>query len=344
MKTVKIFGILFFALILLAGVWWYWQQWQSGQPTSLRPVVLQLKWLHQAQFAGNYIAKEKGFYAQEGLDVKIIPFSFESPTIEAVASGKADFGITGADELMLARAKGLPLKAIAVIYKINPVCAYALKASGITRPQDFVGKTVGIERAVDGSDINVGILYKAMMHKLGIDRSQIKEVTIGYDASELIGGKVDVATGYFINEPHLAQEAGYEVNTILMADYGVNMYADVIFTRDELLENNFTLVVKFLRATLRGWQYAVSHQQEAVKAVLRYALNRSASHQAYMLSASVPLIFTGEDPLGWMQKSEWRRIKEILTEQGILTQEISSQDVYTLEALREVYKDSLVKL
>ncbi|MFH1408820.1 MAG: ABC transporter substrate-binding protein [Nanoarchaeota archaeon] len=309
----------------------------ASQQQELEDITLKLKWVHQAQFAGNYIAKEKGFYEEEGLHVAIDPFTFETPTIPAVVEGKAMFGITGADELIIARSKGVPIKAIAVIYKVNPVCAYALAESGITSPSDFVGKTVGIERASDGTDINIGILYMAMMNKLGIDREQINEITIGYDATELLNGETDVSTGYIINEPHMAIEAGHEVNTILMADYGVNMYADVLVATDDTINNHPELVTKFLRATLKGWQYAIENEEEAVDIILTYAPDRTRSHELYMLQRSIPLIHTGDSQLGIMDLQKWNDVQDILLAQGVLENPISIDEAYTTKFLDEVY-------
>lgn len=296
-------------------------------------VILKLKWLHQAQFAGNYVAKEKGFYMDQGLNVSVEPFSFENLTIDAVVNGDALFGITGADELVLARAKRVPIQAFAVIYKTNPVVAYALKKSGITKPQDFLGKTVGLERG-----LNVEYLYSAMMNKLKIDRSKIKEVTIGYDAKELLAGDTDVSTGYIINEPNLVVEAGQEVNTILMADYGVNMYADVLFAREDTIRSKPKLVERFLRATLDGWQYAIEHEQETVDIILKYAKESTYIHQSNMLKSSIPLIYSNNSPLGWMEESKWQDVQNILLEQKILKTPIDINDAYTMQFLDDIYK------
>jgi ABC-type nitrate/sulfonate/bicarbonate transport system substrate-binding protein len=326
-KIKKSYLFIFFVLILvISGCT------QNIEENELQEITVKLKWLHQAQFTGNYVAVEKGFYANEGLKVNLVPFSFEDPTIDSVANGTAVFGITGADELILARSKGLPLKAFSVIYKINPVCAYSLKESGITNPQDFIGKNVGLERGT-----NVEILYYAMMGKLDINRSQINELTIGYDANELLNGTTDVSTGYLINEPHQVIEAGYEVNTILMADYGVNMYADVLFATEDTINNNPELVEKFLRATLEGWQYAIDHKGEAIDIVLEYVNNGSRSHEMYMLNSSIPLIQTGETPIGWMEKEEWAQAQDILLEQNIIDAKINIDDAYTMAFLEKIY-------
>ncbi len=307
---------------------------KTEETIALEEITVKLKWLHQAQFAGNYVAAEKGFYEQEGLKVNLVPFSFEEPTIDAVADGKATFGITGADELILARAKGTPLKAFAVIYKTNPVCAYSLKESNIKKPQDFVGKTVGLERGT-----NVDLLYYAMIAKLDINNSRINEITIGYDATELLNGTTDVSTGYIINEPHQVIEAGYEVNTILMADYGVNMYADVLFVTEDTINNRPELVERFLRATLEGWEYAIENEEEAVDMTLQYATDRTKSHEMYLLENSIPLIHTGDTPVGWMNEIEWKQVQNILLDQGLLDEEVNVGEAYTMEFLNRVYDE-----
>lgn len=301
----------------------------SGKTENVNVV---LKWAHQAQFAGNYVAVEKGFYKEQGVAPILIPYSENNKPIDSVVSGKATFGITGADELILAREKGLPIKAIAVIYKINPVAAYSLKSSGITKPADFVGKTVGLEKG-----INVEYLYSAMMSKLKIDRSKINEIPIGFTATELLDGKTDVSTGYVINEPHQAMEAGEETNIILMSDYGVNMYADVLFTTEDTIKNNPSLVERFLRATLKGWQYAIENSSEAVDITMEYAVNSTKSHERYMLNTSIPLINDGESPLGWMEKNKWNQVQNILREQKISTKEIDVAGAYTMEFLNKIY-------
>jgi NitT/TauT family transport system substrate-binding protein len=307
---------------------------------ELSPVKVQLKWENQAQFAGNYVAEEKGFYKDNGIDItEMAPFDFTTYPIEAVENKEVDFAITGADELLTAKSKGEAdnVVAIAVVYKINPVSLYSLKESGIETPQDFVGKTVGIERATDGTEINVGILYKAMMNKLGIDLNKVDEVTIGFDANELLAGETDVSSGYIINEPYGVIEAGKEVNTILVADYGVNIYADIIITNKDTIENNPELVEGFLKATLDGWQYAIENEEEAVDIVLKYAPDRTKEHEAYMLQQSIPLIHTGNSPLGMMKDEDWQTSLNILSEFGNLENEVDLNDVYTLEFLNSIY-------
>lgn len=337
MKNKTIFPVLFLLLLLVAGVVsviWFMNFFTEQKP-SLTNVNLRLKWLHQAQFAGNYVAQEKGFYEDEGLSINIKPVDFEDPTIDAVVNGRADFGITGADELLIARAKNIPIQAVAVIYRKNPVCAYSLKSSKITEPKDFIGKTVGIERG-----INVEFLYDAMMKNLSLDRSKIKEISIGYDARELLAGITDVSTGYVINEPHLAIEAGQDVNIILMADYGVNIYADVIFATEKTISENPELVEKFVRASIKGWDYALDHEVESVNATMKYATNSTRIHQTYMLKKSIPLIYSSETPLGVMLQSDWEQANSILFEQKLIDNKIDITKAFTNQFVDKLYPAS----
>lgn len=332
----KIIVLILILLVVGLGGFWLYSKNKSKIPKyqgPLEKVSLSLKWIHQAQFAGNYVAFEKGYYKDLGLDVSFIPFSYEETAIESVLAGKSEFGIAGADEVIMARTEGKPIKAIAVIYKINPGVAFTLKSSGINRPQDFVGKTVGIQKGV-----NTEYLFNAMINKLGIDRSKIKEVSIGYEAKELMDGTVDISTGYIINEPQLVKDKGININTFLVADYGVNMYADVLFTSDKMIEDKPEVVQRFVDASLKGWQEAIEHEDEAVDITIKYAKESDRSHQKYMLSSSIPLINTGKTRLGVMEPAEWAQMQDLLIKQKIITKKIDITTAYTTIFVNAVYE------
>lgn len=295
-------------------------------------ITVRLKWVHQAQFAGVYVAAEKGFYQEENLKVEIIPFSFEEPVLEDVISGNSLFGIKSASEIIQARSDGLPVKAFAVIYKISPLCLYSLKESGITSPQDFVGKKVGLKPG------QIMLSYQVMMEKLGIDTNDVTEVQVKeYGADDLINGFADVSTGFSINEPQLAIESGYDVNIMLFADYGVSVYDDVLFATDDTLNNQPELVERFLRATLEGWKYAIQNEEETVEIIMNYAIDSTKSHQTYMLHQSIPLIHTGESPIGWMERDKWEKTHEVLLNANVIKKPVDFDEAYTMTFLNEIY-------
>lgn len=324
-------NIIFVLLVVSLFIFGCTQDVENKESTTVK---LQLKWVHQAQFAGNYVAKEKGFYFDNRLNVEMLPFDFEKTfPIPGVQNKEFEFAITGADELILAKAAGTAdnIKAIAVIYQENPVTLYSLKESGIDSPDDFIGKTIGIERAGDGTEINVGILYIAMMDKVGVDRSQVNEITIGYDATELLAGETDVSSGYIINEPNQAIEAGYEINIIKPSDYDVDMYADVVIVHEDTINENPELIQSFLDATIKGWEFALEEEnkQETIDIVLKYATDRAKSHETYMLEESIPLIKpTPGTKVGEMNYIQWFNTAKILQGADLLEKDFEVRDVY----------------
>ena len=168
-------------------------------------VTLRLKWLNQAQFAGFYVAKEKGYYKSEGLDVNIQPGGPDFPAVQMVTGGNEQFGVTGADQILIARSKGVPVVALAVIYRRNPFVLFSLAKSGIKTPTDYVGKKVGVK--IGG---NEELIYRAVLAKAEIDKSKLTEIPVKFDMTPLLTGTVDVWPGYLINEVLAAKEKGFD--------------------------------------------------------------------------------------------------------------------------------------
>jgi NitT/TauT family transport system substrate-binding protein len=218
-----------------------------GAPASaaLVPVTVQLLWTHNAEFAGFYAADQNGYYTDEGLAVTLRE---GGPTIDyltPIIEGSAQFGDAGADELLIARAAGKPLRAVATIYRRSPSAFVALADSGISRPQEFVGKTIRLTPQVTTH-------FRAMMARVGISPDQYTVVNLPSELELFASGQADVWSVYTNNFLVTLQQAGYELNVIYPDDYGVHFYADSIFTSDDLLAANPDLVRRFLRATLRA--------------------------------------------------------------------------------------------
>ena len=123
-------------------------------------VTVRLKWFNQAQFAGFYVAQDKGYYKAAGLAVNIQPGGPDFPAVQMVTGGNEQFGVTGADQILIARSKGVPVVAVAVIYRRNPFVLFSLAKSGIKTPADFVGKKVGVK--IGG---NEELIYRAVLAK-----------------------------------------------------------------------------------------------------------------------------------------------------------------------------------
>ncbi len=309
---------------------------QHAEASPGDEVTLRLKWLHQAQFAGFYTAEQKGFYENNGIDITINPGGIDFPAVQMVASGGEQFGVTGGDQIILARDKGVPIVAIAVIYRESPFVLFALEESGITEPNDFVGKNVGVK--LGG---NEELTYRAMMMGAGVDTSLVNEKPVKFDISPLLSGQIDVWPGYAINEPVTAEEKGFPVNIIWPSDYGVNLYADTIFTTEDMINNNPDLVKRFLSATMQGWNYAYDNVDESVDYTLMYADVLTKEHETSMMEASLKSLKPGDQPIGPMDKEVWEGMQTLLLDNGFTENAIDLDEAFTNEFLPQAGVDKV---
>ena len=310
-------------LIILFGVFYY-----LGKQSKPNKIEVRLKWLHQSQFAGFYYANEAGFYKDQGLDVKLNPGGIDFPAIQMVSSGSEQFGVTGADQILLAREKGIPVVALAVIYRKSPMVFFAKKTSNIIVPKDFINKTVGVK--LGG---NEELTYRAMMKNADIDMKSIIEFPVKYDMTPFFSDQVQVWPGYVINEVIVAEEHNTPVNIIWPSNYGVNLYADAIFTNEKMIKEHPDLVKKFITATLKGWDLAVNNPDQAVTYTLKYGDNLNKDHEMKMLKASIGLLKPDNNPIGSMDREHWIKMQNLLLQQGFMKMPVDINQVFTTEFL-----------
>lgn len=318
---------LFLAFVLLAAC-----TPQTAQPPP-DEVTVQLKWVHQAQFAGIYVAQEKGYYAQENIKLTLGEGGPGINVIEQIIAGQADLGVAAPEDILIQRSQGADIVALATIFRRNPTVFMALPESGITRPADLLGKRVSV-----GGVVEFEMQLNAMFEKLALDIEQIEIAPHSYDLAPLYDGDVDSTALYSTGGLIRARQEGYEFNLIWPDDYGVHMYADTLITTGQMVRENPDLVLRFLRATLRGWQEAIEDTEMAVEMTMRYAREDDPAMQAQMMSASMPLIHTGEDHIGWMRLEIWQAMYDILLEQGMLDKALNVDEVYTMKFLQQIYE------
>ena len=296
-------------------------------------ITMQLKWIHQAQFAGCYVAEKKGFYARENIDVTLNP---AGPKVSAgmkvagLVSGKSHFAVIGGAELLKARRQGEPIVAVAVIFQKNPYVYTTLRGSGIHRPRDFKGKKIMVP--AEGRT-----QHEALLRKLGIAETDITHIPYIRDTKPLITGQVDVHMVYRTGLALAFEEKGIEVDYIWVDDYGLRLYADTIVTTERLVRQNPKLVERFLRATLDGWRYAIENQAEAVDITLQYNATLRKDRQMRMMASQTPLIHTGEASIGWMKKSVWEEMQEKLKPESPSDKKLEIGNVFTMEFLHRIY-------
>jgi ABC-type nitrate/sulfonate/bicarbonate transport system substrate-binding protein len=278
------------------------------------PVSIQLKWRHQFQFAGYYAAQARGYYRAEGLDVTILEGGKDRPPIATVLGGGADFGVGDAD-VLLARLKGEPLVACAAIFQHSPYVVMSRRDKGIRTPADLVGTRVML------SDDQGAAQFRAMLVREGIDPSRVEIRTQSWDLADLIQGRVDAVSAYATVEPQLLRVRGIEPAFLRSIDYGVDFYGDTLFTTEGQVHGQPKRVAAFLRASLKGWNYALEHPGEIAALVSKMdgVAARGVGRDLLLHEAREmrPFILPDVVEIGHMNPGRWQRIAETFVSLGM---------------------------
>lgn len=322
----KLVPILIIIVAVVVGAIWFAQL--NKETGEIENISIRLKWLNQAQFAGFYYADKAGYYKGKGLDVTLNAGGVDFPAVQIVAGGSDHFGVTGADQVLLAREKGIPIVALAVIYRKSPFVLFSLKESGIDTPQELVGKKVGVK--LGG---NEELTYRALLKNAGVDSKQLEEIPVKFDITPLLTKQIDVWPGYAINEPITAEEQGHPVSLIWPSDYGVNLYADTLFTTEEIIRTKPDVVRKVVEATLKGWEEALENPEQAVTYTLQYSDKLTREHETKMMNSSIPLVKPDNNSVGFMDRTVWVSMQDLLLKQGFMKQAVDIDKAFTTEFL-----------
>jgi NitT/TauT family transport system substrate-binding protein len=297
-------------------------------------LCVQLKWYHQSQFAGFYVAEEEGYYAQEGLRVRFLEGGPGVDWLERMSDVSCPLGVSNAYDIVVARSEGIPVRAVASMDQVSPIVFFSLKESGIRDPRQFRGKRVVV--------VPTGkVHYMGMMDRVGVDLKEVDERPFSLDMTPMYRGEVDVWSGYHTNLVTRAEEEGHQVNIIHPADYGIQIYDDVVYAREEFITGSPEAVEGFLRATFRGWMKAIKEPGLAVDRTLRFAVGADRAHQEKLLLRTIPYVHTGEYPIGWMERRVWEDISALTRRVGLAGDAVAAESLFTDEFLRKVYAGEL---
>ncbi len=281
-----------------------------GQSTELEVIDFQLRWTHQFQFAGYYAAVEKGFYAEEGLEVRIHEGSPKHQPVSEVLSGNALYA-EGNSEVLFQRLSGQPLVALAVIFQHSP--SVLLARSGLTSVHDLIDKKIMLMNMTEDAD------FLTMFKSEGVDFFNLNIVPSSYDLNDLISGKVDAFNSYLTNEPFILQQQGFEYEVIAPLNYGIDFYSDILFTTEQEVINHPERVEKMRRATIKGWQYAMAHPDEIIDLLIdQYQVKKSRQHLQFEAAEMRKLIFPDLIQIGHMNPYRWKHMADTFVKAGLV--------------------------
>ena len=276
-------------------------------------VTLQLQWLDQFQFAGYYMAIEKGFYREAGLEVAVRPFRPGMCPTEEVISGRADYGI-GRSSLLIDRLGGKPVVALAALFQSSPNILLARRDSGIRTIGDFKSKRIMLTQNAQDS-----ITYQAMLNAGGVSFSDVKRLEHSFSLQDLIDGKTDLMACYSSNEPYQLLRKKIPFVGFAPKDYGFDFYSDILFTSERELTQHPERVRAFLMASIKGWDYAFEHIDESVDLILRRHNPQNKSRDALLYEAKVlkKLAYENALPLGHIAIEKFQPVYDLYRVMGM---------------------------
>ncbi len=299
-------------------------------PSTLEPAVLSLDWVPNTNHTGLYVALEKGWYAEEGIDLQIQIPSDPSAALKQVAAGNTEFGVSFQEEVTLARSTGIPVVSIAALVQHNTSAFAALASSGIERPRDFQGHTY----ASYSLPIEPAIMSSQMACDGG-DSALVDFIDVGFDAfPALVGGNVDLAWIFLGWDGVQAQLKGIDLAVVpLYGSCVPNYYTPVLIAGETTLADKGDLARRVLSATARGYEYAIGHPDEAADILLKYSPESDPelvrASQAYLSPRYQ------DDAASWgvQERGVWEGLSEWMADQGLIERPIAVDEAFTNEYL-----------
>jgi NitT/TauT family transport system substrate-binding protein len=259
-----------------------------GLPARARTAVaLQLSWLHSVQFGGSYVAQSKGYWAAEGLDVRLDPGGPNAPVEPPVVAGTALVGISAADYCAAAVANGAPFKIIGVAMQKNPFVIASLPANPVNEPKDLIGKKIGMA-------LTNTVVLQALCTLNGLDMAGIEIVPTQYDAAPLVNGEVDCIMCWQTDLPVAMAMQGVANQTMLLADYGYVLHSQTYIATTDSLAGRRAEVVAMMKGEVRGWMDVKADTKAAAKLTVEMFpdLGLDLATQELQAERQLPLMFS----------------------------------------------------
>ena len=285
-------------------------------------------------FVGVYVAQEKGFFAEENIEVEI-RHAQSGEHLQLLLAGEVQVATANAAQVVQRRAEDLPIVSIALVGQKSEQ-GFAVGAnSGIQSVADWAGKRFGYKGSVP-------VEFLAIAKANGLDPDDVEQRKVSFDPRVLSEGQVDILAVFVSNEPGQLERIGYPVTVFDPSDYDIPVLGLTYITSEDQLESDPDALERFLRAALRGIEYASQNVEEALDIVLQYAPQEVREQQEYMLTtelarASTPL--TNTYGYGWQTPEQWSALIGALREFDIITTDVNPDGVFTSRFVESIYED-----
>jgi ABC-type nitrate/sulfonate/bicarbonate transport system substrate-binding protein len=295
---------------------------------ALDKIKLQLEWKHQFEFAGFYAAQKKGYYEEVGLDVEFVEYDTKTDITQEVLDDNAQYGITYAS-IVAEYLSGKPVVLVANFFKQSPLVIVA--QANITTPSHLKNKIVmGVSNSIDN------IILLTMLDKFGVSMDNIHSVPSSFNIDDFISKKVDAMSIFTTNEIFKLNQAGMKYNIFDPTVYGARYYDINLFTTAKEAKNNPMRVKNFRDASIKGWEYALSHQDEIIELILKKYNTQNKTKEAYVFEAKQieQLMLTHLYKVGSIDMFRIKSMADIFIQSGLI------KNIQKREINQFVFKDS----
>ncbi|MBE2219963.1 MAG: ABC transporter substrate-binding protein [Anaerolineae bacterium] len=298
-------------------------------PTEMTQIKLPMGYIPDPQYAPFYVAADKGYYAEEGLEIEF-DYSFETDGVALVGAGERPFAIVSGDQVILARAQSLPIVYVMEWFQKYPIAVISKADAGIETPEDLAGRNVGLPGFFGASYVG----YVGLLESVGLAEGDVDGNDIGFNQVEsLLADQSEAVVGYGNNEPLQLQSRGEDINIIYVADY-IDLVANGIITNEMLLAENPELVEAFVRATLRGLADTLANPEEAYEISKKFVEGLDDSRLG-VLEASLPM--WQATTLGQTEAASWQQTQAVLLKMGFLDAPVENLDAaFTNDVIEKV--------
>lgn len=284
----------------------------STKKNGTTTITVRQEWFPNANYAGELVAA-KEFAKEENIEIKVEAGSDNIDPIKLVLSGKNDFGVVGADKVLLANEAGADLVVVGVVNYNSPTCFLALESKNIKTPKDFESKTVGV---LTGTATEY--VYRALLKKAGVDEKKLKEVEAPFDLATFIAGAYDVRPAFAYDEPVSLDIQNLKYTTISPSEYGVSFIGTVYFTTRKMVEEHPETVQSFINAVAKGWEKSIQQPSTAIEYLKEYDTNIDTTRELKSLKKGLPYFTGHKNEVLTADLPHWQQMATTLVELSLL--------------------------
>ena len=296
---------------------------------SLEKIRLPVGYIPNVQFAPLYVAVDKGYFSDVGLEIEF-DYSFETDGVALVGANELQFAVVSGEQVLLARAQGLPVVYVMAWWQNYPVGVVSMNGKGILTPADLAGKKIGLPGLYGANYVGL----RALLSAGGLEEEDVTLDSIGYNQVEpLVAGQEEVVAIYANNEPIQLRHQGYQVDLIRVADY-VQLASNGLITNETTAADNPALVRKMVQSLIKGVAYTLANPEEAFEICRKFVEGLDSTDQVIQMEVlEASLEFWKAELIGYSQPEAWENMQEVLLDMGMLTESLDLSKAYTNEFL-----------